>query len=243
MRRLLRLGAYAIAIVVGGFIGCGLMGDPVVGSGTAKSEMRMVGEVTEVVLAGVGDLEVIQAEKPSLTVSADDNILSFLESQTSGGKLTLQVKSGTILSPKSPIKFTLAIKSLTKLTVSGSGNASVNGVPGEDVELNVSGAGNITFKALDVRGLTLTLSGAGNATLAGNAQTLTAKVSGAGDIHATDLRTKSAEVTISGAGNVTLWATDALKARVSGAGDIRYKGSPTVDQKVSGAGSIKSLGK
>ncbi len=243
MCRLLRLGAYAIALVIGGFIGCGLMGDPVVGSGTAKSEERPVGEVTEVVLAGVGDLEVLQADKPGLTVSADDNILPLLESITSGGKLTLRTRSGSFLAPKVPIKFTLSTRTLEKLTVSGSGNAFANGLTAESLELKVSGAGNMTLKALDVRALTLTLSGAGNATFAGTVQTLKAKMSGAGVIHAADLQAKTVEATISGAGNASVWATETLKASVSGAGDIRYKGSPRVDQKVSGAGSIKPLNK
>jgi len=242
-RRVFRLALLASAFAVGGVVGCGLIGQPVEGSGKAATETREVGEVTDVTLSGIGDLVVVPGEKTKLVVTADDNILPLLESTAKDGKLTLGVKSGFSPNPKTPITYTLFVKRLDKLTVSGSGNASGEELAGDKLELKISGAGNVTMKGLEFKEVTATVSGAGNVTLAGTAQTMTARVSGAGDVEAKELKVGTADIHISGAGDANVWATGTLKASVSGAGDVRYKGSPSVEQKVSGAGSVKPIDK
>jgi hypothetical protein len=238
LRTLLLVAAGALVVA----FGCNAFRERVEGSGNRVVEERDVGDVTEVVLAGVGDLTVTRGATAELLVSADDNILPLLETETDGDKLTLKVKSGYSLKPKTPITYTLTVPSLAKLTVSGAGNATVEGPVGDELEAKVSGAGDVKLRGMACKSLTLSLSGAGNMTAAGTADKLTAKVSGAGDIKAAELKASVADVHISGAGDITLWASDELKARVSGAGSVKYKGSPRVEQKVSGAGSIKPAG-
>ena len=240
MRRLFRLAAYVAAIVVGGFIGCGLAGERVIGSGNSATETRELGEVTEVDLSGIGELVLTSDEKPGLTITADDNILPHLESVTEGKTLILRTKSGSY-TPKTPITYRLSAKALAKVKVSGAATVSSKGFSGTTLEVDLSGASVATLRGLDLKSLTLTLSGAGNATIAGTAQALVVKVSGAGHIKASDLEAKSAEATVSGAGNVEVWATGSLKGHVSGAGNVKYKGHPKVEQNVSGAGSISPL--
>jgi hypothetical protein len=239
LRRVFRLSLLASALALGAIVGCNLIG--VDGSGTAATETREVGDVTEVTLAGVGDLVVVPGEKTKLVVTADDNILPLLETKSEGGKLTLGVKSGHAVNPKTPITFTLFVKTLDKLTVSGAGNAAGEGLTGDKLEVKVSGAGNVSMTGLDYKEVAATVSGAGDITLGGAAEKLTAKISGAGDVKAAELKTATGDVTVSGAGDAAVWTTGELKARVSGAGDVRYKGSPKVDQKVSGSGTIKAM--
>lgn len=238
IRRIVRLSLLASAFAIGGIIGCNLIGTD--GSGTSATEEREVGEIAEVTLAGIGDLVVVPGETTRLVVTADDNILPLLEAKVSDGKLTLGVKSGHSVNPKTPIVFTLFVNNLEKLTVSGSGNVAGEGLSGETLEVRVSGAGDVSMKGLNYREVGATVSGAGDITLGGTAEKFTARISGAGDIKAKELKATSGDVTVSGAGDANVWTIGELKARVSGAGDVRYKGSPKVDQKVSGAGSIRA---
>jgi Putative auto-transporter adhesin, head GIN domain len=240
LRRVFRFGLYASALAIGAVIGCSAF-NGVEGSGTPASEEREVGDITEVVVAGGGELLVVPGDTTGLVVTADDNLLPLIDAHVSHHKLTLRTKSGHSLMPKTPIRFTLFVKRLDKLTISGSGNATAEGLVADGLEVKLSGAGHVTLKKLQGRELKLELSGAGNATLDGQVKHLEAKLSGAGGIDAGELQTASAEMTISGAGNAVVWASDELKARVSGAGDIKYRGSPKVDQKVSGAGSIRPI--
>ncbi|MBX9625883.1 MAG: DUF2807 domain-containing protein [Gemmataceae bacterium] len=241
IRKTFRLGMYTSALVVGGVIGANLVQERVTGSGVAATEKRVVGDVTQVELEGVGELVVTRSDRPGLSVTADDNLLPLFETVTTGDKLTLRVRDGVNITSHTPIVYRLSVRSLDRVAVSGAGKVTGDGVGGGDLDVRVSGAGGVALTGLDVQDLKVSLSGAGTATLAGTAKSLTAKVSGAGKVKAADLKVPAAEVSTSGAGGVTVWATDRLKAKVSGAGGVKYKGSPAVEQKVSGAGRVSAI--
>jgi hypothetical protein len=241
IRRGFKLLLFASALGIGALIAAATFRETVDGSGNAATEEREIGTVTEVSLSGIGNLMVREGDVPSLSVTADDNILPLIETETDGKKLTIRTKSGFSIRPKGPINFTLTVAKLEKLSVSGAGNATTEKLTGENLTVKLSGAGNATLRDLTCKTLTLSLSGAGNAKLTGTADKVTAKISGAGDIDAAGFKVGTAEVQVSGAGNASIWATDELKVKVSGAGDVKYKGSPRIEQKVSGAGSVKPM--
>ena len=229
-----------LAVVVSAVVG-GCSGQVVEGSGVPASEERPVGDISEVNLSGTGNLVVTPSDTPGLIITADENLLDYIEAKVSGKTLKLRTKSGYSLRSTTPIKYTLLVKRLEKVSVSGAGDATVEGWSGNTLTASVSGAGNMTLRGVVCNALTVRLSGAGSMTASGTARLFKAKVSGAGDIDATKLETADADVQISGAGDISLWATDKLKARVSGAGDVKYRGSPSIDKKASGAGSISAL--
>lgn len=239
--RLFKLSLFAAALAGGGFLALAAFHERVDGSGVPATEERYVGAVTEVTLSGVGDLTIVQADVPSLSVTADDNVLPLLETETSGGKLTLRTRSNCSISPKTRIAYTLAVPRLEHLTVSGAGNARVERLAGERLTVKVSGAGNATLREVSCPAVSLHLSGAGHATLAGTAEKVTIRLSGAGDVDAAALQAKAVDAQVSGAGTAKVWAADELKARVSGSGSVKYKGAAKVEKKVSGAGSVKPL--
>ncbi len=94
IRRAFKLFMFASAIGLGGMIAWGTFHETVTGSGVPATEERSVGAVTEVILSGVGNLTVVQGEVPGLSVTADDNVLPLLETETSGRKLTIGTKTG-----------------------------------------------------------------------------------------------------------------------------------------------------
>jgi hypothetical protein len=230
-----------LVAVVAAAAGGGCSGVAVEGSGVPASEERSVGGITEVNLSGSGNLVIVPADEPSLIITADENLLDYIEAKVSGKTLSIRTKAGYKLRPKTPIKYTLLTKRLDKIGVSGAGDATVEGWNGNALTATVSGAGTMTLRNVVCNSLTVNLSGAGNMKASGTARLFKAKVSGAGDIDATALEAADADVQISGAGDISLWATDKLKARVSGAGDVKYKGSPTVEKRVSGAGGVSAV--
>jgi hypothetical protein len=241
IRRLVKLVLFASALGGGALLAVAVNRETVDGSGVSATEERDVGYVNEVVLSGVGDLTIVPGEFTSLSVTADDNVLPVLETESVNGKLTLRTKSRTNVRTKTKIAYTLTVPKLSAITVSGAGNVRSTRLDADELTVKLSGAGNAHLSNLTCKSLSLTLSGAGTAHLAGSTNKLTVRLSGAGGIEAVGLKSSSADVQVSGAGNATVWAADELKARVSGAGGVKYKGRPTVDQKVSGAGRIRPL--
>jgi hypothetical protein len=242
IRRVVKFGLLASALIGGGLLALATtLRETIDGSGVSATETRDISEVNEVVLSGTGDLVIVPGSIPSLTVTADDNVLPAIESDNVNGKLTLKPRSRTNIRTRTKIVYTLTTPSLSAVTVSGAGNVRSTRLESDNLTVKLSGAGNIHLSNLTCKSLNLTVSGAGTAHLAGSAEKLTLKLSGAGEIEAAGLKSSSADVHISGAVNATVWATDDLHARVSGAGGIKYKGTPKVEQKVSGAGRIRPL--
>jgi hypothetical protein len=238
LRCAIRFGLYAGALFTGGVIAFGVFEEPVTGSGIPRTESRTVGSFTELVVSGLGTVELVRGEMPSVRITADDNILPLLETRNHNGKLALGMRSGASLHPVTPITYVVTAPDLKKLHLSGAAHVKSVSLPGQYIDIRVTGAGTATLRDVNCASLKLTLSGAGHATLSGRADRAVLNISGAGDINAGELKATAVEAHVSGAGIISVWATDELKAKVSGAGKVRYNGEPRVEQRVSGAGSV-----
>jgi hypothetical protein len=198
--------------------------------------------VDEVVVSGVGNLTITRDDLPALTVTADDNLLPLIETETSGRRLHITARSGYRLRPTAPLTYTLAVPSLAKLTVNGAAAVKVERFAGDALAVRLSGVADATFRDLGYRDLSLTLNGSGRASLAGATTKATVKVSGSGDVDASDLRTLTTDAQVSGSGSASVWATESLKARVSGSGEVRYRGEPKVEKRGGRSRSVKPIG-
>ena len=210
----------------------------VTGSGNVASEQRDVGDFDAVTLSGVGRLNITQTGSESLTIEAEDNILPLLTSEVQGHRLVLGAEPGAHFTPKKPIRYTLTVKELRDIRISGAGNVEVPALGAPSLRLEISGAGNMTVTGLAADLLEVTLSGAGNLTCAGEVRDQEVRISGAGSFNAEDLPSVTASATISGTGSAHVRVSERLDVRVSGVGSITYRGNPTVRKSVSGVGHI-----
>jgi hypothetical protein len=211
-------------------------------SGNLKTETREVSNVERVSLEDIGALTIVQGNEEGLTIEADDNLLPYIESTMRGNELVLGIKNGYSVSKNPTIRYTLKIKSLNRVSVSGAGSVTSEKLDFGDLDLDVSGSGNIRFADLAAKNLTVKSSGSGNFDLKGKIDSQDVSITGAGNYTAGDLQSSDATVRISGAGNVTVWVTSKLSVHITGFGNVNYYGSPEVDQSISGGGGVKSLG-
>jgi hypothetical protein len=215
------------------------------GSGRIQSEQREVSDFTGVNFTGLGELTIIQGETEGLTIETDDNLLPYITSTVSGGTLTIGFDNNSwlpVLRPTQSIRYTLTVKTLNDLELSGAGTVYAEQLTADSLMLTNSGAGEVTIDQLAAGELSVTLSGAGTVELAGQATTQTVEMSGLGNYQAGELESQSANLTLSGAGNATVWVNEQLDATLSGVGSIEYYGSPQTNASSSGVGSVQSLG-
>ena len=215
------------------------------GSGNVVTETRDVSGFDRIEIRGSGDLVVEQGSAESVTVRADDNLMRYITTEVSGSTLVIQVGRGAPMAimPSEPIKYTVQVKDLSGLTLSGSTEADIKDLDSADLEVEVSGSGDVRIRNLEADSLSYTLSGSGSAEMSGIADQQDVRISGSGSYDAADLESKTAKVTISGSGSADLWVEDELDINVSGSGSVSYYGSPHVTQSVSGSGSVEGLGK
>jgi hypothetical protein len=188
------------------------------GSGQLATESRQVSGFTKVELAGFGELTIEQTGTESLTISAEDNLLPRLTSEVSGDTLVLGEEPNTTIRTTKPITYSLTVKELTGLAISGSGNISVPKLTATALSTKISGSGTITVN--------------------GTAVDQDLEISGSGRYQAEQLTSKTVKAQISGSGTANALATDMLDVKISGSGSLTYTGNPQVTQEISGSGKL-----
>jgi len=188
------------------------------GSGRVVTETREVGGFTKVELSGSGELTIEKTGTESLSVSAEDNLLPQLTSDVSGDTLTLGTKPNTSILPTKPITYSLTVKDLTGIAVSGSVSVQVSNLMTNSLRTKISGSG------------TITASGAVN--------DQDVDISGSGHYQAEQMTSKAVKAQISGSGTASVLATDLLDVKIGGSGTLTYSGNPQVTQEISGSGKL-----
>lgn len=206
------------------------------------SEERQVSGFKYVVLEGMGDMEIIVGDTESLTIEAEDNIISRIESYVSGDTLHIGFERFFSIIPTKGITYTLTVKDLNGIEVSGYGDVYILELTTDHLDVEVSGGGWIAIDNLNADELNVKLSGAGDFDISGAVKKQEISLSGAGSYKAEDLRSEFAEIDISGAGSAQLWVTDRLDVNLSGVGSLQYYGEADVNQNISGVGKVISLG-
>ena len=150
------------------------------GSGQIGNESRQVGGFSKVELNGSGELTIEQTGTESLTISAEDNLLPKLSSEVSGDTLVLRQESNAKIIPSQPIKYSVTVKDLTGVAVSGSGRYQAEQLTSKTVKVDISGSGVASVRASDV--LDIQMSGSGTLTYTGDPKQVTQQVSGSGKV-------------------------------------------------------------
>lgn len=132
-------------------------------------------------------------------------------------------------------------KSITSLTMSGSGSMSVIGnINSKNLTATLSGSGSIkaTANVDDFNGV---ISGSGNLMVNGSADDAKVVISGSGNFSGKGLTVNDLSTTVSGSGTVNIKADQRIKAVISGSGNVNYSGSATVEKTVIGSGTVRKI--
>lgn len=187
------------------------------------------------------DVEITQGNTHKVIVEGQENILDNLILKAEGG--ILKIKYDRMVRRASKVKIYLTMPTLTRASLSGSGDMrTTNHFDGlQDLEVGISGSGNLTLNA-SAKSINTRISGSGSVVLEGDTQGLEVSISGSGNLDARGMGADECLVGISGSGNATVFVNQTLEAKVSGSGNVRYKGDVAkVQSRVSGSGSVRSL--
>lgn len=199
--------------------GCSIGGGQVRGSGNVTTEQRDVGAFTAIDVASIGEVVVTQGNAERLMVETDDNIQPLVLSEVRGDTLHLSMKPNTSLAIIPRLIFTVTVRNLKQITLSGAGTISVRGFSGDQLTVDHSGVGALT--------------------VAGTVKEQHVTLSGVGNYDGTTLVSDRATVNLSGVGDVMVNVRERLDATVSGAGSVAYIGTPELHKQISGVGTVR----
>ena len=208
------------------------------GSGDLETQKYDLEDFTSLDVSHAFQVTVTQSDSFSVSVTADDNVLEFVEVELRGNTLHIGIdRAGGV---NATLRATITMPQLRGIVASGASKVNISGFRSEaEVTLEVSGASTITGD-LESGDVDLEVSGASTIELDGSAEDLVADVSGASRLQMDEFQVTDADLDISGASKVTVKLEGTLSADVSGASKLTYIGEPTLgDISVSGASTIQ----
>jgi hypothetical protein len=192
------------------------------GSGDLITESGDVSDFDRVSLTCSGDVVITQGEEESLTIETDDNIIEYVMVEVRSGTLELSIKKGVNISP-TRFRFTLSVKDLDELSVSGSGDVTADSLITDRLAVKVSGSGDVRVDSLAVDRMHVQSFGSGDVRIdALTADIVDLQIYGSGGAWIDALATGSVDVEIFGSGDVELSGeVDQQDIGISGSGDYR----------------------
>jgi len=209
-----------------------------IGSGNLETEEYAFTNFTEVEISSAFEFEIEQSSSYSINVTADDNVIDYVQVSQVGQTLKIRLGTVTWFGPVT-LRASVTMPQLSGLTVSGASRGTVSDfISTEDVNIKVSGASRVTGD-ITAGNVEFDISGASTLQLEGSANDMVADVSGASRFNLDDFIVNNADVNFSGASSCTVNLNGRLDANISGASKLWYIGEPTMgDINTSGASTI-----
>ena len=189
-----------------------------------------------------GEFIIEQGDEESLTIEAPRDYLRYVTTEVKNKTLILSTRRGFIGGPVRSATFTITVKDLEDISLSGAGAVKVFTLETDTLDINLTGAGSIEIDELTAERLEVNLASAGAIIIAGTVEKQDINLTGVGSYEGGDLQSDDTEIYLTGAGSAVVWAEDDLDVEITGVGSVSYFGNPDVYQDISGLGSINSRG-
>lgn len=181
-------------------------GDTIKGAGPVVSDTRTLGAFNRLDVGGVFDvkIEITECLEPSVTVSAQENILPLVKTKVVGESLEITMSGNSTSSEN--IELLVRTNALAALTVHGSADVSVKNIKSGAFYLDVSGTADIK--------------------MSGQVAYLSADVSGSTGLNLTKTKVTNLQAHVSGTAHVQANVSEIVSLEVTGAASIVITGKP-----------------
>jgi hypothetical protein len=213
------------------------------GNGIAAEETRNLIPFTGVVSEGAFDILIIPDSVYTVKVEADENLIPYIRTRISSGKLIIDTGTRNCLKSDSPMLLTVRLPQVEYINLAGSGLISGDDISADDMRVEIMGSGRIDLRGLDVNILDGLITGSGDLIFWGSAEETDFDIAGSGNIDAYQLDSDKCIASISGSGSMYVSVESRLDVYISGSGSIYYKGNPVVTTNITGSGSVISTNK
>lgn len=207
------------------------------GNGILRTESRGASNFRGVSSSGDFEVIIVPGTSYSVEVTAESNLLPYIETNVVGDKLRIYTRSMYSLHQNDPIEIYITTPVLQGVALSGSGYIKTGSFMSERFSATLSGSGEIETTISTDR-LKANVSGSGNIFLEGEAFESEFVISGSGKIKSYDLDQEHLEASISGSGDMYVNVSRTIDAHISGSGKVYFVNYPVIHTSVSGSGGV-----
>lgn len=216
-------------------------GERIKGNGIISKENRAeLKNFDKIKISAAITAEVIQGDKESVVVEADQNLLEYLITEvTNNNTLHIHWKKGINLRKVKKSTVYITLKSLKNIHASSASSIKgMNKIEVENLNIHASSAAEIELMLI-AKEVTIQATSAADIELKGTCKEISINATSAADIDTKKLHAQNAIIKASSAASVDVYATEFINAKASSCGDIDYYGDPKdVSVKTSSCGDI-----
>jgi len=237
MKKLFVLFALATLIPTIGFTQMGWKG--VRGNGKVITKARSVSSFDKLSVSSGLNVYFTQGDDIEVTVEADENLQSLIETKVKNNELIVRVKATKSIRKAKMKNIYVVAPSLQAISSSsGSDFYSKSPLKGNDLMINVSSAGFVEAE-LNYNRLKCSSSSASNVKLKGTVNMAELVSSSGADIKAENLTVTKCKAKASSGSDIEVRVIESIDGKASSGGDITYFGNPkNVDKSESSGGYV-----
>lgn len=207
------------------------------GNGIVETEFRRASGFDAVSSSGDFDITIVPGDEYSVEITAESNLLSYIETDVVGNTLKIRTRGMYSLRDHRTIEIYITTPVLNGVALSGSGIIKTGSFLSDDFRVTLSGSGDIDTQ-ISSETLKANVSGSGSIFIEGDTFESEFVISGSGKIKSYDLEQNVCQATISGSGDMYVNVSEAIDAHISGSGRVYYINYPVVHTSISGSGGV-----
>jgi hypothetical protein len=187
----------------------------------ADEQSRTTAPFKSIDLKGPISIVVEAGKAHSLTVSGSQKFIGRVVTEVVDGELRVYLREKGATTMSGDPRVIVTMPELNKFAVEGAGEAKLNNMRGQGLDVSYKGAGSLEIN--------------------GKVTWLNLKAQGVGKVDTKALIADDVSVNFEGVGSVQVYAKGKLDAAVKGMGELVYYGKPrTLNKTVAGIGSVKA---
>lgn len=199
----------------------------IVGSGNLVAQQKDFSGFSAIEVSSAFEVEISQSSFYSISVTADDNVIEYVQVSKTGNTLRVGLQMGSYQS--TTLQVEIEMPEIDSLGLSGATLGLIKDFSSsEPFVAELSGASSLEMADMNVGDFEVELSGASTLTAEGSGNDLVSIVSGASNLDLTNFPVTNSNLSVSGASQATINLDGTLDAIVSGASTIYYIGEPTM---------------
>jgi hypothetical protein len=211
--------------------------DNITGNGNIVTDKRQLGNFTAISVGGGFNVEVKIGATQEVTVEADDNLIEYVETKVSNGKLLINMRQHSLTNAHLHVYITAS--EINSINASAGADVDVKDQLKSAEEINLTASSGATINSsVDAPNVTAHTSSAGIINVDGRTRNFNAESSSGASINATKLLSENTEAVTSSGASAHVYSSVQLNANASSGGSINYTGGGTTKINTSSGGSV-----
>ncbi len=194
---------------------------PITGDGNIKSQTRTINNSNVVNISGNFKVNINNGKQSSVAITADENILPYIDVNTDNNTLSIAVKSNVVINPSQIPTINITVPVVKALNISGKTQLQASNINTDQLAIDLSGKSDVL--------------------LAGHTTNLMITASGKSSIQSNNLIAENITINGTGNSNISVNPIKELILNIVGKSDIQYVGNPSITKNIVGDVTIEKL--